>query len=357
MSSRIIVSVTNDLSSDQRVHKVCTTLCELGCSVLLVGRILKDSSIIERDYETHRIKFFFNRGPLFYIEYNIRLFFYLIFSNHDILISNDLDTLLANHLASKIRRSNLLYDSHELFSDVPELQSRPFIRSVWKCLESWLLPKQKNSYTVSESISEFYYNNYGVKMKVVRNVPFHNFSEAKMLNNKTLIYQGSINPGRGLELAISSMRYLEEYKLLIVGDGDGLANLIQLTHELKLDSQVEFVGRVPYEKLALYTQRASIGLLLEEPLGLSFTYSLPNKLFDYIHAELPFIASDLIEVKKIVNEYDVGEILKERTPLGLAKQIESLSMISRTKYKRAKEILCWEQEQIILKDIIRPLLK
>ena len=71
----------------------------------------------------------FNKGFLFYAEYNFRLFFLLLFSKKDILLSNDADTLLANFLASKLQNKKLVFDSHELFSEVPELVEKPFVKS------------------------------------------------------------------------------------------------------------------------------------------------------------------------------------------------------------------------------------
>ena len=123
MSKRIIVSVTNDLSADQRVHKVCTSLHEMGFDVLLVGRKLRTSFPLSRVYSTKRMKFIFNNGVFFYAIYNLRLFFFLLFSKCDLLLSNDLDTLLANHLASKIKKISLVYDSHELFPESPGADS------------------------------------------------------------------------------------------------------------------------------------------------------------------------------------------------------------------------------------------
>ena len=125
-------------------------------------------------------------------------------------------------------------------------------------------------------------------MEVVRNVPFRKVKTEQDKKQKTLIYQGAINPGRGLELAIESLVYLNDYKLLIVGDGQGLDELKEFAEVKGVEQQLEFVGRVPYEEVEKFTRQATVGLLLEEPLGKSFEYALPNKLFDYIHAGLTF---------------------------------------------------------------------
>ena len=357
MRVRIIVSVTNDLVSDQRVHKVCKTLQEVGLDVLLVGRRFKESEEVKRTYQTYRMKLLFNSGPLFYVEFNLRLFWFLLFQKHTLLLSNDLDTLLPNFIASKLKRSVLIYDSHELFPEAPELQNRPFVKSIWESLERFLLPKLQHAYTVCRSIADHYQKQYGLKMEVVRNVPFLKVKTEQYKKQKTLIYQGAINPGRGLELAIESLVYLNDYNLLVVGDGQGLNELKKLAEVKGVGQQVKFVGRVPYEELEKYTGQASVGLLLEEPLGKSFEYALPNKLFDYIHADLPFIVSNLIEVKRIVEVYGVGEIVQERTPQSLAKQIRNISVINSEKYQQAQEQLCWEKEQKVLRNLIDPLLK
>jgi hypothetical protein len=108
---KIIVSVTNDLTTDQRVDKICNTLLELHFDVLLVGRILPQSQNIIRKYKTKRFKLWFNKGPLFYANYNIQLFFFLLFKNSDVLWSNDLDTLWANYIVSKWKNKKLIFDS------------------------------------------------------------------------------------------------------------------------------------------------------------------------------------------------------------------------------------------------------
>lgn len=357
MSGRIIVSVTNDLVSDQRVHKVCFTLQEMGLEVLLVGRKLKKSDPLDRTYQTHRMKLLFTDGPLFYAEYSFRLFWFLLFQKSALLLSNDLDTLLPNYMVSKLKGSELIYDSHELFPEAPELQNRPFVKSIWMSLERFLLPKLKHAYTVCQSIADYYQKRYGVQMKVVRNVPFRKADVSAKERTKTLIYQGAINPGRGLELAIDSLQYLSDYTLLIVGDGKGLQKLKKRAVEKGVGQQVEFVGRVPYQELADYTRQATIGLLLEEPMGKSFEYALPNKLFDYIHAGLPFIASDLVEVTRIVEAYKVGETLKERNPQVLAEQVKGLPRVCEENYQKAQVELCWEKEQEVLEELVSPLLK
>ena len=168
---KIFVAVTNDISTDYRVHKVCNYLVEIGFEVLVYGRVLPNTIAVNRTYEIIRKKHFFNSNFLFYAEYNIRLFFFILFKKFHCILSNDLDTLPGCFLASKLKSIDLVYDSHELFSEVPELQGRAFVQNFWRKLEDFFLPKVKKSYTVSQSIADFYHKKYQNKMGVIRNVP------------------------------------------------------------------------------------------------------------------------------------------------------------------------------------------
>ena len=127
--------MTNDLSTDQRVHKTCMVLQEKGWEVLLVGRKLPESLQLNRPYATRRMQLLFRKGFAFYAEYHLRLFLFLLVHRADLLWSNDLDTLWPNHWVSCLKRVALVYDAHEYFTGVPELNSRPKVRAVWKKIE------------------------------------------------------------------------------------------------------------------------------------------------------------------------------------------------------------------------------
>ena len=151
---KVIISVTNDLSTDQRVDKISNSLHNAGFSVLLVGRKLSNSSeLANRKYATYRFNTFFQTTFLFYLEYNIRLFFFLLLCESDILLSNDLDTLLPNYMVSLLRNKKIFYDSHECFTETPELYNRFFVKKIWLIIERLILPNLKNTYTVSDSIA------------------------------------------------------------------------------------------------------------------------------------------------------------------------------------------------------------
>ena len=348
---RILISVTNDLTTDQRVEKTCEVLSEIGYDVLLVGRKLKKSLPIQRNYKTIRFRLLFNKGFLFYAEFNIRLFIFLLFTKKDLLFSNDLDTLLPNYIIGKLQNKKLVFDSHELFSEIPELVNKQQVKNVWLFLEKTIIPKLQNVITVSDSIKNHYHNLYGISAIVIRNIPKikkisqRNF-EIDAKGKKVILYQGSVNIGRGIELMIDTMTLLDEYLFIVIGDGDILEQLNEKVSNLSLHNKVKFLGKKTPEELKELTPNATIGMSLEEDLGLNYRYALPNKVFDYLHANVPVIVADLPEMRSLIKKHPIGEILTERTPKTLAKIIIYMTNISYEKeLKTAKKELNWSKEK------------
>ncbi len=348
---RIVISVTNDLTTDQRVEKTCEALSEIGYDVVLVGRKLKTSLPIQKNYKTVRFCLLFNKGFLFYAEFNIRLFIFLLFTKKNLLFSNDLDTLLPNYLLSLLQQKTLVFDSHELFSEIPELVTKPRIKNFWLYLEKKLIPKLKNVITVSNSIKNHYLNLYGVSATVVRNIPKIQKIDPKEFDvntdeKKIILYQGAVNIGRGIELMIDTMPLLDKYLFIVIGDGDILKELKEKVKLQNLNNKVKFLGKKSPEELKKLTLSASIGMSLEEDLGLNYRYALPNKVFDYLHANIPVIIADLPEMRALIEKYSIGEILTERSPEVLAKIIKQMTTKS---YKKelamAKEKLNWSKEK------------
>ena len=334
----------------------------MGFEVLLAGRKLpKSLSVENRSYKVKRFSLIFYKGPQFYAAYNFRLFLFLLFSKFDLLLANDLDTLPANFLASKIKSKPLVYDSHEYFTEVPELIDRPKVKKVWEWLESRMLPKIKSAYTVCKSIAEIYRTKYGTPFKVVRNIPVLShltFKNKRSENSeKIILYQGAVNIGRGLKQAILAMHYVENAKLIIAGDGDIKADLESFTIKENLQNKINFTGRLSIEELSDLTPKADLGLSIEEDLGLNYRFALPNKLFDYIQAQVPVLISNLPEMSAIVEKYKIGEITESLEPQFLATKItDALNNQEKRKVwiknlPFAANELNWEKEEKIIHEI------
>ena len=358
---RVIVSVINDLVTDQRVNKSCLTLQKAGYEVLLVGRKQRKSPPMdERSYASHRMKLLFEKGPCFYAEYNIRLFLFLLFHRANLLLSNDLDTILPNFFVSRLKGIKMIYDSHEYFTETPELIHRPKVQRVWKRIEEFAVPKLGEMITVCDSIADLFREKYGVKMHVIRNIPPQKALPPKgdkaelglPLDKHLLVLQGSgINIQRGAEELVQAMQYLNDCHLMIIGSGDVLPILKQMVSDLNIADRVCFFPRMSYANMMAYTQNAELGFCLDKDTNLNYRFSLPNKLFDFIQAGVPIVASHLTEIEKIIRRYDIGSFIENHDPKTIAATIQdALSDAERYgKWKRnltvAAQDLRWENEE------------
>jgi len=365
-TKRIISTVTNDLVGDQRIHKAAMSLMKAGWSLELIGRRFRKSESVKRDYKTRCFRLLFNKGPLFYACYNIRLFCYLLFAGADLFLSNDLDTLPAVWMASKLRRVPYVFDSHEYFTEVPELVNRKYVQKVWKRIEQFLLPGTKYMITVNRELAHIFEKEYKISVKVLMNVPNASKGDLRNLkgeipesfNGKILIlYQGAVNKGRGLEEIIAAMHKLPGYALLIIGGGDILGVLRQHVIDMDLKDSVYFTGRLPMEELIWYTHQADIGISLEQDLGLNYRLSLPNKLFDYMHAGLPVLVSDLPVMSRLVKELGFGIVTSRYDPDSLADRITYMNADS-DRYNEWSEAAMkgaveytWEAQETVLTDL------
>lgn len=331
---KVAFSVTNCICNDQRVMKIASVVSNLGCDIIIVGRRMEECCGKETvPFTTKRFRMIFKKGFLFYKFYNIRLFLFLLFHEADLLVSNDLDTLLPNFLTSRLKKIPIVYDSHEYFTGVPEIQNRSLVKWVWKSIERSVFPHLKYVMTVSDSIAELYEKEYSKRPLTVRNC------SAKLIDNSRyskiemgidpghllLILQGAgINIDRGGAELIDAVNDTENVSLLVVGSGDLLPELKNKVSALNLTGRVKFVPKLPWEGLMKYTRSADAGISIDRNTNLNYKLSLPNKLFDYINAGIPVIASDLHEIKKILIEYDCGIIIPEVNPPEISSAIKKL---------------------------------
>jgi glycosyltransferase involved in cell wall biosynthesis len=331
--------------------RICSSLAANGYTVLLVGRKLKTSQpLAERPFRQLRLNCIFNKGKLFYLEYNIRLFFLLLIKEADILCPVDLDTILPAFLVSRLRKKELAYDAHEYFTEVPEVISRPLVKKAWISIERLTVPRLKHAYTVGPAIAGLFREKYNTNFEVIRNVPnLLPLPPVIRSAEKYLIYQGALNKGRGLEALIAAMPEID-CRLRIIGEGDLSGELRALVSSLQLDEKVEFMGFVRPESLQQITREAYIGINVSENLGLSYYYSLNNKFFDYMHAGIPAVTNDFPEYRALNNMFEVT-VFAEAEKKSLVKAVnlllqdEALYMRLKRNCLLAREQLNWQMEE------------
>jgi len=342
------------------MNRICSTLAEAGADVWLIGRLKKDSiPLTDKPYQQRRLNCVFQSGKLFYVEFNIRLFFYLIFQSFDKLCSIDLDTVLPGLTVCKVKNKKHFYDAHEMFPYVPEVISRRNVQKFWMWVEMLTFKYSNTVYTVGGAIADWFQHKYKKQVSVVRNMPFiseiTSACDIDLPNEPFILYQGALNEGRGLEILLEVL-VDTNYHLVIVGEGDLSSVLKTRTKELKLENRVHFVGFVVPSKLPSITKKAFVGYNVSENLGLSYYYSLNNKFFDYVAAELPSLVNNFPEYTKLIADYKVG-LLTAYSAAEIRENLDELYSnqlsynLLKEQCKLAKQEWNWNRESQMLTNI------
>ena len=351
MLKRIYFTVTNDLVYDQRMKRICTSLAANNFNVTLVGRKLRHSLAIEsQNYKQQRIRCFFNKGKLFYAEFNIRLFFFLLFKKIDGICAIDLDTIVPCLAISKLKNIPRVYDAHELFTGLKEVVTRPMVKRLWTSVERFAVPRFKWGYTVSESIAEEFGRRYGVTYQTVRNIPVLKPLDNLSASEPFILYQGAVNEARGFENLVPAMKMIN-YKLVICGDGNFMTQLKALVTENEVQDKVELTGMLLPGELWKIAQKAAIGVAFPENIGINQYLALPNKFFDYLHAGLPQVNVDFPEYRKLNDQYHVAVLVNNIEPKTIADSINNLMADTvllkelRQNCIEARQELNWQNEE------------
>jgi len=358
----IVFCTTSYFEYDRRVQRIITVLTKNGYSIAWFSRRYNNKSQDLPEIFHQKISTYFKSGVFFYLEINIKFFLKLLLSNADAICSIDNDTILACYYAAKFKRKRLIFDAHEIFHEVPELIDKPLKKWVWKNISKRYYPKIKSKYTVNESLKSVFKDEFNTEFKVIRNVPELQKSETNRLSNlpnlanKTIVYLGVLNEGRGIELAIKALLELKDYSLKLIGDGDLAPVFKNLVKQLNLESRVTFLGYLDPSDIykALATSSVGINMLLFE--SLNYKLSLANKFFDYVHASLPSVNMNYPEYKKINDEYEVCELVDNYTVEDLTAGIKKLESESRyeeiqSNCHSAKQVFNWQKESQYLLEI------
>lgn len=348
---KLIFTITNDCTFDQRMIRICTSLAHAGYSVELVGRKEKHSIPLNKQpFRQKRLNCFFQKGKRFYIEYNLRLFFYLLFRKADLVCAIDLDTILPVLAVTKLKGSKRVYDAHELFCEMKEIVTRPRIYKFWKRIERISVPHFNYNYTVNTPIAEAFRKMYGKQFEVIRNMPLLRPVTIPEKKEKYILYQGAVNEGRSFETLIPAMKMVDA-KLVICGNGNFMDQAQQLTAAHGLKEKIIFRGKLVPEELRTITQNAWAGVTLFDKEGISNYFSLANRFSDYFHAGLPQLCVDYPVYREINNQYQIAVLIHDLEPGTIAQGLNTL-LNDEQLYKelqqnclKARTILNWQEEE------------
>lgn len=348
----IAFTVINDLTYDQRMQRICSSLAEAGFNVTLIGRELPNSSPLKpRDFKQIRLKVPVHKGKLFYLLYNIRIFFHLLFNQYDVFSATDLDTLLPQFLVAKIKRKPHVYDAHEYFAQLPEIIHRPLVAKAWKSLERWIIPKTKYAYTINQSYANLFEEEYGVYFNIFRNVTKLQPLPTPLPPKKEtyILYQGAVNVGRGVEEMIAAMPYIN-CQLYVCGKGDVYNDCVALVKKLNIAHKVRFLGFVEPERLRAVTREATLGFTFFTNDGMSYYYSLANRFFDYFHNGVPQLCINFPEYAAINQQYEIACLINDLSPQTIANAANKL-LNNKQYYQHlqqncliARQHINWQQE-------------
>jgi glycosyltransferase involved in cell wall biosynthesis len=293
-------------------------------------------------------------------------------------MANDLDTLLPNLFWSYMRKRPLVYDSHEYFLGSPEIESRPIIKFFWSRLEKFCLPRVDFPITVNNSIARQYHKECGHSFDVIRNVPlkppsgflfesnaenYRDMTRKKLsipLNKMIWIIQGAgINVDRGAEeLMEAAISMKGEVLLLVVGSGDAIPKLKAEAKSLNYDFEfVRFIPRQNIDSLREYTFASDIGFSLDKAKSKNYQWSLPNKIFDYWHAGIPVVASNLIEISNLINQTGAGILIDHVSCSGILEAVHEICKPDKydravSASKHAARSFTWETEKQVWNRLI-----
>ena len=284
----------------------------------------------------------------------------LFSSRASIFFAEDIYTLPFAVIFGKLKRAKIFYDSRELFGYLAGLKERKFVQFFWKTVEKLFIKYVDHIITSGSMDSDALKEMYGVTNTIVlRNLPrFYKPAQQTDLRNqlgistdkKILLYQGVILKGRGIEKIFDILPDIPECIFVLIGGGEFENYYKNLAVERKVIDQVFFIGKFSQEDLPKLTPSANVGIALIENISKSYYYALPNKLFEYIMAEVPVVVSNLPQMKEIVDNYNVGFAVdpdnKDELIAALKKLTSDAVLYKKFKQncKIASEELNWENE-------------
>ncbi|PKL81704.1 MAG: hypothetical protein CVV24_13905 [Ignavibacteriae bacterium HGW-Ignavibacteriae-3] len=366
---KICIAFLGNALHDSRIVNLSNSLKEDGCKISVISF---DWFISTEDYLDEEIKIFrLSKGRIslfFYLKFAMILIRELINSKADIYFAEDLYTLPFVTAIAKIRKAKVYYNSRELYAFLGGLRNRPWLQSLVKNVEKYFIRKVDIVLTTGEMDSRFLEKYYAINNTlVIRNIPLYQNPGSKIDfrkrynigdDNLILLYQGVLLEGRGVPLIIKSLTKLPQMVLILLGGGEQKNNFQKMADDLNVSDRVIFAGTINQQELINYTTAADVGLSLIENISVSYYHALPNKLFEYIMAELPVLCSDLPQMKQIVDSFHVGESISLADENNIIKTLKNwngnreLLLSYKENCKKAAKILNWQEEYKWVRNIL-----
>jgi len=282
----------------------------------------------------------------------------MVRSRADVVHAHDVNTLPTAWLAAVLTRSPLVYDAHEISTDREGYAS---FRSLVGWVEKRLMPRAAGTITTTDTRAKFFARAYGIpRPLVLQNRPRLTVVEHSQMIREELqldkpwpivLYQGGLQQGRGLERLVDVAAQVENAYFVFIGGGRLENELKDRARSLQLESRVHFIPTVALQKLPHYTASADIGVQPIENTCLNHFSTDSNKLFEYVVAGLPVVASSLPEIRKVVRKHDLGLLVQPGNTGELVAALQKLVADSalREHYhsnaSRAAKQLNWEEQE------------
>ncbi len=309
----VLIIVTSDPRYDTRSSKFLRSLVEAGYRAKLIG--VSTDGHGETSQELVRLPVHSRKGKLFFLQFYQHVVPEVLKSRTRIVIAGDLFSLLPA-IINKTRYAGrgggvkLIYDSKELYDELPSLKKKKTSFLFWRFVERASIRYLDSVFTVNDSIAKILQSKWNLPTTVVMNVPPPIESPAKMertLETVYLAFSGGMQPGRGLFQLLDLLKLLpQKYRLKFIGDGSLRNDLQQRSVSMNLQDRIDFIGKVKSSEVVNELSRAHVGIYLMENAGLCHYLSLPNKLFQYIMARLPVVVPNFPEMKRVVEKYNIG---------------------------------------------------
>jgi glycosyltransferase involved in cell wall biosynthesis len=342
----VVVLVSNDVVFDQRIQKTASTLGQLGYRVSFVGRKHANSPPLPEGMVGRRYRLPFRTGPGFYGALQAAFVADVLTRRRfDVVWANDLDTLFPARIAGWLRRVPVVFDSHEFFTEHAGLAERPRIQGFWRWWERRLMPGLKAVITVNDAIADAFVDRFpGASFGrplVVRNMPPLRaemprcdrsvFAPYGIPTDRPIaLLQGAyLDRDRGVLDAVNLLEAMEDVRLVLVGAGEEWDAASALAARGVGGGRLHCLPRLPFAALCTLTAGADVGLSLDRDTSGNYRMSLPNKLFDYVHAGLPVVATALPEVRRVVEGHRLGEVVEKADPEALARAVRAVLEVDR----------------------------